>query len=175
MDYIYNDYEYFNLIDDIMKNEKFKKIEKCMHHGLSRMDHSLRVSYFSYKIAKKLKLDFVSCARAGLLHDFFVQEDLTEFEQKISMFVHHTVALDNSCKYFDISNKEKNIIVSHMFPVTLFKIPKYFESYLVSMVDKIVAVYDFGLSASFIMKKRYNTVNTSLFMFMIFCCYFNNL
>ena len=84
MDYIYNDNEYINLVNDIMKNEKFKKTEYCIHHGLSRMDHSLRVSYFSYKFAKKLNLNFVSCARAGLLHDFFIREDLTNFEDKIA-------------------------------------------------------------------------------------------
>ena len=41
----------------------------------------------------------------------------------------------------------------------------------ISIVDKIVAVYDFGLSTSFALKKNY----ASMFMFMIFCCYFNNL
>ena len=175
MDYIYNDKEYINLVKDILKNDKFKKIDLCIHHGLSRLDHSLRVSYFSYKVAKKIKLDFVACARAGLLHDFFIQEDLSEFEQKISAFLHHKVALENSCTFFEISNKEKDIIYKHMFPLVISTIPIYLESYLVSIVDKIVAVYDFCLSTSFSLRKKYNTVNTSIFMFMIFCCYFNNL
>ena len=35
-------------------------------------EHLIKVSYKSYKIAKKLDLDYVSVARAGLLHDFYL-------------------------------------------------------------------------------------------------------
>ena len=42
------------------------------HHGISRMEHSIKISYYSYLIAKKLKMDYVSVARGGLLHDFFL-------------------------------------------------------------------------------------------------------
>lgn len=175
MDYIYNNKEYFDIVKDILNNNKFKKIEYCTHHGLSRLDHSLRVSYYSYKTAKKLNFNYKECARAGLLHDFFIQEDLNDVEKKFSAFVHHKVALDNSCKYFEISKREKDIIFKHMFPLVPNTIPIYKESYLVSIVDKIVATYDFGLSFSNVVKKFYTSVNPSLFMFMIFCCYFNNL
>jgi len=175
MKYVYNDKEYINIVSDILDNEKFKKLRDCEHHGLSRLDHSLRVSYYSYLFAKKYNLDYVKVARAGLLHDFFINEDLTEKERKISAFVHHNVALDNSCKYFDLSNKEKNIIVAHMFPLTLFRIPIYIESYLVSIIDKIVATYEFGLTKPVILKKRLGVVSTYILMFMTFCCKFNTL
>ena len=42
---------------------------------MTRYDHSLRVSYYSYVLAKKIGLDYVLVSRAGLLHDFFFSED----------------------------------------------------------------------------------------------------
>ena len=144
MNKFYSDIEYFNIVDDILDNDKFKKTNYCKHHGLTRMEHSIKVSYYSYKISKKLKLDYKATARAGLLHDFFINEDI---EQKnISAFIHPYKSLDNSKQYFYLSEKEEDIIISHMFPILPHKIPKYLESWLVSLTDKIVATYEFYYS-----------------------------
>ena len=85
---IYNDNEYLNIVDDILYNKEFRKIDSSVHHGLSRLDHSLRVSYYSYKLSKILLLNTKEVARAGLLHDFFVTKDMTRKERTVSAFVH---------------------------------------------------------------------------------------
>lgn len=146
MDKVCEDIEYFNIVDDILDNDKFKKTSNCRHHGLSRMDHSIKVSYYSYKIAKKMKLDYRATARAGLLHDFFISEDLKDNQKKISVFIHPYKSLENSTNYFYLNDMEKDIIISHMFPTLPHKIPKYLESWIVSLVDKIVATYEFYCS-----------------------------
>lgn len=144
MNKIYSDTEYFNIVDDILDNDKFKKTNDCKHHGLTRMEHSIKVSYYSYKISKKLKLDYKATARAGLLHDFFINEDIER--KNISAIIHPYKSLDNSKKYFYLSEKEEDIIISHMFPMLPHKVPKYLESWLVSLTDKIVATYEFYYS-----------------------------
>lgn len=138
-----NDVKYQILINDILENEKMKKLANCRHHGLNRLDHSLKVSYYSYKIAKKIRLDYKSVARAGLLHDFFINEDLSEKKRKFSIFFHPYKSIENSTKYFNLNEMEKDIIITHMFPTLPHKIPKYLESWLVSIVDKIVATEEF--------------------------------
>ena len=143
VDNFYNDYEYITLVDDILENEKFLTIDGCRHHGITRLEHSMRVSYYSYLIAKKLKLSYRETARGGLLHDFFVQDDLTPKKQKLSVFFHPYKALDNSCNNFQLSDLEKDIIINHMFPTLPHKVPKYVESWLVSAVDKVVAIDEF--------------------------------
>lgn len=140
------DIEYYSIIDDILENEKFKKTYTCRHHGLNRMEHSLKVSYYSYNIAKSLKLNYISVARAGLLHDFFIADDLSATQKKVSVFVHPYKSLKNSTDYFQLNDMEKDIIISHMFPTLPHKIPKYLESWLVSIVDKVVATYEFYYS-----------------------------
>lgn len=143
---IYNDSDYINIIEDILYNKEFERIDSSVHHGLSRLDHSLRVSYFSYKISKALLLDYKETARAGLLHDFFITTDLSKKEKTISTFVHPKKALENASENFYLTEKEKNIIEAHMFPLVPNKVPKYMESWIVSTVDKIIAVYEFSYS-----------------------------
>lgn len=146
MNIIYEDNEYMQLVSDILENNKFKKMSDCKHHGLTRLDHSLKVSYYSYKIAKKMRLNYISVARAGLLHDFFINEDLNGFKSKFSMFFHPYKSLDNSKKYFHLTEMEEDIIITHMFPTLPHKVPKYLESWIVSGVDKIIATSEFYYS-----------------------------
>ena len=150
-----NEYEY--LVKDILKNKEFNKIENIEHHGTTRMIHSKRVSYYSYSVCKFLHLDYISAARAGLLHDFFISEpELTKKERILSLFTHSKKALNNSKSNFYLNTKEENIIVSHMFPLGIY-LPIYMESWIVSTVDKIVGTYEFleKLSVSLYYSKVY--------------------
>lgn len=146
LDNFYNNYEYTNIVGDILDNNKFLSIKDCKHHGITRLEHSLRVSYYSYLIAKKMKLNYIATARGGLLHDFFTKEDLSPKKQKLSVVFHPYEALHNSSDTFTLSEIEKDIIINHMFPTLPHKVPKYLESWLVSLVDKIVAMYEFYYS-----------------------------
>jgi len=144
MENCYSDTKYYNLVCDIINNKEFKKINSCVHHGISRLEHSCRVSYYSYKVSKILKLNYKEVARAGLLHDFFLSKNITKKEKIKSMFTHPEKSLKNSEKHFILSNKEKNIIYSHMFPLNINIVPRYKESWVVSIVDKVVATYEFS-------------------------------
>jgi len=146
LDSIYNDYEYMNVVYDILNNDKFKKIENYKHHGITRLEHSVRVSYYSYKVSKIMRLNDVATARGGLLHDFFLNENFSPKKQKFRVILHPYESLHNSCETFYVSDMEQDIIVNHMFPTLPHKIPKYLESWIVSLVDKIVAVYEFYYS-----------------------------
>ncbi len=146
MNHFQKDCEYNKIINHVLTNEEFLKINNCRHHGITRLEHSLRVSYFSYKISKKLKLNYKETAVASLLHDFFTDDQLTKKEHSLSAFTHPKKCLKNANKYFVLSDMQKDIIYSHMFPLIPTRPPKYLESWLVSMVDKVVAAYEFILS-----------------------------
>ena len=143
MNYLFDDREYNEIIKQIMNNKEFLEIDNCRHHGITRLEHSLRVSYISYKISKKLKLNYKDVARAGLLHDFFIDKQLTYKQKKLSAFTHPKKCLENASRNYSLSNLEKDIIFTHMFPLIPTRIPRYFESWVVSIVDKFVASYEF--------------------------------
>lgn len=166
MDFIYNDKEYINIVKDILNNPEFLKIDGLVHHGLSRLDHSLRVSYFSYKIAKLLKLDIRKTARAGLLHDFFLTNNKNCKEKMKSLFVHSKYAVQNADEHFILSDKERDIIISHMFPIASWNPPKYMESWIVSTVDKMVGSYEFTYSYSNGVKLKFRNATVVLALFI---------
>ncbi len=57
-------------------------------------------------------------------------------------FTHPKTAYMNASKLFNLNDKEADIILKHMWPVTL-SFPKYKESYLLTFVDKYCALSEF--------------------------------
>ena len=139
---IKNDTMYIGIVDNILNNDEFNKIKEIEHHGISRLDHSLKVSYYSYKIAKALKLNYYSVARGGLLHDFFLcDNNRSDKEKLIDTFTHPKRALKKASETFELNDMENDIIVTHMFPLYT-SIPKYSESWLVDLTDKVIGTYE---------------------------------
>jgi len=150
------DLEYMEIISSIITNENFNKIKGYEHHGITRFEHSLKVSYYSYKIAKKFGLSYKETARGGLLHDFFYSpEERDKKERLISTFVHPKKAVATAKANFDLSDKEIDMIRAHMFPVNI-NIPKYMESWIVNIVDKSVAISEVGTYVKNRMSYVYN-------------------
>lgn len=137
--------EFINIIHDIVNNSTVQGMKKFRHHYNSTcFDHCLEVSYISYKICKKLNLDYKSAARAGLLHDLFLY-DWRHSKKQLNLegyhaFVHPKIALKNSLALFDLNKKEQDIILKHMWPVTFFRFPRYIESFIITFIDKYSAL-----------------------------------
>lgn len=133
---------YYDIVKDVLDNEEYQQLKNIKHHGLDRLEHNKRVSYYSYLVCKILHLDYESAARAGILHDFFLDENEdTTIKDKINLLERHPKkSLNNALKYFDLSDKEQNIILSHMFPVVPAYLPKHMESWIVDFVDDWVGI-----------------------------------
>lgn len=159
------DKEYLSIVQDILDHDEFKHLDEISHHNTTRYDHCLKVSYYSYKVAKFLRLKYVDVARGGLLHDFFndrtIYHDKVKEKIKLYSFEHPKLAVINAKKNFNITELEEDIIRSHMFPIDI-KIPKYIESWIVSSVDKVVGTFEFGKKASH--KLNYATELALLFI-----------
>ncbi|MGI6685403.1 MAG: HD domain-containing protein [Bacillota bacterium] len=155
----YKDQEYFSLVEDILNNEKFLQLLNYYHHNSSIFEHVLSVSYLSYLICKKLNLDYISGARGGLLHDFFLY-DWREYKKnplnKNHGLHHPKVALENSHECFQLNEIECDIILKHMWPKATGW-PKYWESLIVSLIDKYCACNEFLLRFAYLMEKVQNT------------------
>lgn len=158
------EFEYRNIVKDILEHDEFAKMADIEHHNSTRLSHLMKVSYYSYVVAKGLKLKYREVARAGLLHDFYFGRttDHSKLKDKIKLYTHNhpKEAVENARKYFCINNMEADIIESHMFPVDI-KIPKYLESWIVSLVDKVVATHEFYHKAS---KKLKYSLNLGLIL-----------
>ena len=160
----YEDRKYISNVSDILDHPEFQKLENIIHHGGNRYNHSIRVSYYSYKISKFLHLDSEKVARAGLLHDFFFEDNLVlDKKTRLSVLVKHPeYACDNAKRYFDLSELEEDIITTHMFPVGK-KVPKYLESWVVDIVDDIASIYE----KSYIVARQLSTAMCFILMVLV--------
>lgn len=134
------DDEFALLIDSVITNKEFQKTKQITHHGITRYEHLMRVSYYTYKVTKKLKLNYKEATQASVLHDFFLEE--TKEDNKIHALRRHPrYAVENASKYYELTDLEKDIITTHMFPVT-FTPPKYLESWIVDVIDDVAGIYE---------------------------------
>jgi uncharacterized membrane protein/HD superfamily phosphodiesterase len=145
--------EFYQIIADIYEHEEFVKLKNHYHHNSSIYEHVMDVAYLSYKACKLLNLDFHAATRGALLHDFFLYDWRNHSEPDLPEHKNHGVehpkiALANAQKHFDLNDVEKDIIIKHMWPLTVVP-PKYKESYVVSFVDKYLASREF--------MKKYNS------------------
>lgn len=168
--YMKNDKSFDYISKDIMANRKFQKIAYESHHGITRMEHSIRVAKNVYKISKKLKLDYESATRAALLHDFFTNDEFGSNHGLIQGVVHPDIALQNAKGEFSLNAIEENAIEAHMFPLNT-KVPKYKESWVLTAVDKTVAIYEY-FANKFSYTKITNIVNGKLNLAVIMAFYF---
>ena len=137
---IYNDKQYMDIVKDILENDTVKQMKQYRQHfNTSCFDHCLFVSYNLYLICKKKKLDYISAARAGMIHDLFLYDwrKRQEGRKGLHAYTHARTAYENASKFCKLNDKEKDIILKHMWPVT-FAFPKYRETFWITYVDKYV-------------------------------------
>lgn len=150
---IYQDTEFTNLIQDILDHPTVQQMKQYrQHYQTSCFDHCLMASCTCYLYCKVHHLDYRSCARAAMLHDLF----LYDWRQRQNgrkgwhAFTHPETAYHNASELFSLNEKEKDIILKHMWPIT-WKFPKYKESLILTMVDKRCAINE----AIYEMQRRY--------------------
>lgn len=155
--------EWFSIVKEILENEEFQKRRLFLHHeNESVWSHSIKVSFLSFKTAKKLKINTYNVSVGGLLHDFYIKawqytKELEYLDKKYRErfldskklkchgIYHPIEALENSRVYFNeyLNERVEDIIVKHMFPLSIFtkyKFPKYKESILITIIDKYVSL-----------------------------------
>ena len=142
--------EVTRLLDGINEHERVLRMRTFIQHGkITTYDHCFRVAAMSYRINKMFKLnsDEKALIRGAFLHDYFLYDwhkkkakfkSLKDFV-KLHGFMHPSYAAANAKRDFGIGEKEENIIRSHMWPLTVTKIPKCREAVIVCIADKLTS------------------------------------
>ncbi len=130
-------------IESLSQSDSFVNMRKYIQHGQTDcLLHSIAVAYFSYAAATflNLKLDKKSLVKGALLHDFFLYDwHKPDITHRLHGFTHPKTALENALHVWELSDMEKDIIIKHMFPLVP-ALPRYKESILVCIIDKICSV-----------------------------------
>jgi len=128
--------DYASCVSDLISHDMVWSMGNYTQHvDISCLEHSFYVSYISYIVCKRLKLDYISAARGGLLHDFFLYDWHGTGLKGMHGLKHPRIALCNANKYFDLNDIEKDIIRKHMWPLTIMP-PAHIEAFVVILIDK---------------------------------------
>lgn len=130
---------------DILESPGMEMSKGFMQHGdTSVFAHSLEVALICVQIAYFLprflskRLNKRALVRGALLHDYFLY-DWHASGHNLHGFFHPGRALKNADRDFSLTSIERNMIKTHMFPLTLPP-PKFKESWILAVADKICAV-----------------------------------
>ncbi len=146
--------EFNEILKDIKDNETVLEMKNYRQHfETTCYEHCLTASYYCYKVCKKLKLDYISATRGAMLHDMFLYDwRKPNPSGGLHAFKHGKIAYKKASEIFDLNDIEKDMIIKHMWPVTL-GFPKYPETFILTLVDKYCATeesfYDFVHNFSF--------------------------
>ena len=131
---------FIECVKPMLEYEPVKQMGDFVQHGnTSCLRHSLAVAFYSYCLCRKLRIkcDEVSMIRGAMLHDFFLYDwHIPDPSRRWHGFSHPKTALANAEKHFSLCDKEREVIVRHMWPLTL-RIPRCREALLVCLVDKV--------------------------------------
>jgi uncharacterized protein len=142
-----NHIEHKKYIADLLENDQVQEMRSFLHHAHSTCyDHCFNVSYYGYLVCRFFGLDYVSAARGGMLHDLFLYDwKTTKTPGNLHAFTHPKSALTNADLSFDLNKIERDVILKHMWPLTMTP-PKYKESLIISLIDKYVTLKEVILS-----------------------------
>lgn len=123
-----------------------RSAEFIQHGDTSVLLHCVAVAYYSMLMLDLLhvRYDRHALVRGALLHDFFLYDWHTRKRrrgERMHAFSHALAALENARERVDLTDREENIILRHMFPVTPVP-PTTREGVAVCLTDKFCALYE---------------------------------
>ncbi len=132
---------------DILESTNFQSTREHIQHGTVTVNaHCINVAKHSLMLADKLKIRINQreLIRGALLHDYFLYDwhDKDHINPlKLHGFFHPGRALQNATRDFDLTDREKDIIRKHMWPMTVIP-PMCREAWIVTVADKWVSLLE---------------------------------
>lgn len=118
-----------------MKDYPQHKITDCYTHC-----HNVAVTAFYFARKWNWEVHVEDVAMGAMLHDFYLydirEKGLNAWQHGKQ---HPAAALENAEKYFDVNDRVKNIILSHMWPLPYAVMHRSREALLVGLADKYCA------------------------------------
>lgn len=146
---------FYDMTADILSHPRFLELRAYPHHGAgnSAYDHSLHTARCAFRLARRFHMRpdrIEAVTRAALLHDFFGYVRCGALHRRFleqysgwqrfkhwHPFIHGAHAANRAGRFFALDQRQKDAIVSHMFPMAPF--PKNSEAWVVTLADKLVA------------------------------------
>ncbi|MBQ8342355.1 MAG: HD family phosphohydrolase [Clostridia bacterium] len=159
--------EFYRMVRDIVKTDEFLQMKHYKHHVKGSVyDHSVKVAYLCYLHHKRFgtKIDLAEFVRGALLHDYYLYDwhDMAP-GRRLHLFTHPKAALKNATEHYpELTAVQRDMIRSHMFPITPHTLPKTKAGWLICFYDKVAAFSDYFGKNKWKMRERVRIKKTAV-------------
>ncbi len=138
--------EFARLAREVLRGGRYAEMKRYYSHSdITVYTHCVKVAAAAYSFAVKhdIPCDRKALVRGALLHDYYLY-DWHDPNKGFRWhgFKHHRFALQNAERDFPLTRREREIIRTHMFPLTFWCLPRCREAWIVTVADKIVATQE---------------------------------
>lgn len=129
-------------VSELMEEGRVSHMDSFVQHGrVSTLEHAIRVAHMSARLAHVLRLRVREdeLVRGAMLHDYYLY-DWHDPANKGHATQHPLRALRCAERDFRLTDKERNIIAAHMWPLPPTRVPRSREAWLVCVADKLCSL-----------------------------------
>ena len=130
-------------LSELLDNPAIERLKQVpQHKGGTTYGHCVNVANTAYRLAKQWRwaVDIRALVCGAMLHDYYLYDTETmPYSDYRHSLIHPKMALENAEKHFDIGVRERNIILSHMWPIPGAPLPCSREAWLICIADKLCA------------------------------------
>ncbi len=132
---------------DILQSGNFRRTRQHIQHGdVTVNEHVWNVARHSVEFCDRLHIPCrkEELIRGALLHDYFLYDWHQPHKTnpfKLHGFFHPGIALKNAAEEYDLTDRERDIIKKHMWPLTVIP-PTCREAWIVTAADKYCSLME---------------------------------
>ena len=124
----------------LLRDRQVRRMKEFTQHGdTTTYDHCLRVASLSDAINRRFRLhaDERTLLTGAMLHDFYLYDwHEKNAGHRLHGFTHPLRAAENAKARFGVDARVEHVIVCHMWPLTLTRLPRTREAWIVCLADK---------------------------------------
>ena len=141
------------LLRKYRNDAKVLEMKKYLQHGtVSTYDHVERVTKLCFLINRRWHLgaDERALVIGAFMHDFYLYDwHENDRSHRLHGYHHPDTSCENAVTYFQIGELVQHMIRTHMWPLTITKLPRSREAWILCLVDKYISTEE-----TFAMRKR---------------------